>query len=204
MKKSNLKYFFIATIAALGITAVSVYSCEKQDFVPNTTEAVSNDPTKFVTEPGDICGDMIQKMIVRSDDRAVGKALIYNDTKYFYVIMSPMKGYLLGNSYMHIGSTIREIPSDGLGSPILANYEYLIDARPASTLRKFRIPIKELTGNNFVSVAVEVEKNTTTTEKPLIVWIEGRWMGEDKQGRSFVYTKQICKTDAAESNDAVE
>jgi hypothetical protein len=147
---------------------------------------------------------MVEKNIVKVDGRAVGQALIYNDTKYFYVIMTTKKGYLFSNSYMHIGSAIKEIPTDGDGNPILENYEYTIDAKPSSNFRKFRIPISEITGKNFVSVAVEAEKNTTTAEKPFTVWIDGQWMGDLQMGRTFVYTKQICKTDSAESNDAVE
>lgn len=204
MKKSNFKYFLIASVAVLGIVAVSIYSCEKQEFVPNTAESISNDPTRFITEPGAICGEMIEKNIVRSDGRAVGKALIYNDVKYFYVIMTPNKGFLLGNSFMHIGSTIREIPTNGDGNPVLRSYKYTIDAEPSSNFRKFRIPIVEITGKNFVSVAIEAEKNTTTAEKPFTVWIDGQWMGNQQLGRTFVYTKQLCRTDDAVSNSDVE
>ena len=66
---------FVAIGIAIGVTAVSVYSCEKQEFVPNTADAVSNDPTRFITEPGAICGEMVEKAIVKSDGRAVGQAL---------------------------------------------------------------------------------------------------------------------------------
>lgn len=204
MKKSNFKYFFIAAVVVLGVVAVSVYSCEKQEFIPNTTGSISNDPTRFVTEPGAICGEMVETNIVKADGRAVGTALIYNDVKYFYVIMTPNKGYLLGNSFMHVGSTIREIPADGNGNPVLRNYEYTIDAEPSSRFRKFRIPISEITGKNFVSVAVEAEKDVTDADKSFTVWIDGQWMGDQQMGRTFVYTKEICRTDEAESNNEVE
>jgi hypothetical protein len=204
MKKSNFKYFLIATVVVLGIVAGTVYSCEKQQFVPNTTEAISDDPTRFVTEPGAICGKMVEKSVVRADGRAIGRALIYNDIKYFYVILTANRGYLLGNAYMHIGSAMKEIPADGEGNAILQNYEYTIDAEPSSTFRKFRIPIKDISGNNFISVAVESSKSTAPSEKPVIVCIDGQFMGNDQKGRTFTYTKQICKTDNAQSNNEVE
>lgn len=204
MKKSNLKYFIITTVAVLGMVAISVYSCEKQEFVPNTTEGVSNDPTGYITEPGAICGEMIEKKIVKVDGRAVGQALVYNDTKYFYVIMTANKGYLFSNTYMHVGSSVKEIPTDGNGNPILENYEYTIDSKPSSTFRKFRIPLKEITGNNFVSVAIDAESNTTKPVKPYKVWIEGQLMGNKNLGQMFIYAKQICRTEDAQNNYEVE
>ncbi len=205
MKKTNLKMIFVAIGIAIGVTAVSVYSCEKQEFVPNTADAVSNDPTRFITEPGAICGEMVEKAIVKSDGRAVGQALIYNDTKYFYVIMSANKGYLFSNTYMHVGGAIKEIPTDGDGNPLVENFEYTIDSKPSSTFRKFRIPLKEITGNNFISVAIDAESSTTNQAKPFTVWVEGQLMGSQNIGQNFAYARQICKTDHAQStNEAVE
>jgi hypothetical protein len=204
MKKSNLKFFLIAAVLVLGVVVVSVYSCEKQTFVPQTTDSVSNDATRFITEPGAICGEMTEKLILKADDRAVGQALVYNDTKYFYVIMTPNKGYLLGNAFMEVGRDMKEIPSDGNRNPILSEYSYTIDSKPSSTFRKFRIPVSELTGNNFVSVAVEAVSSKASLNKSFMVWVEGEFMGTEQKGRIFTYTKQVCKTTPGQSNDAVE
>lgn len=204
MKKSNLKFIFIAIGIAIGITAVSVYSCEKQEFTPNTTEAISDDPTKFVTEPGAVCGKMVEKRVITQNNKHIANALIYNDTKYFYVILSPTKGFYLVDTYMQMVDKIGEIPLDDNGSIVYTDFEYSIVGNAPSTMRKFRIPIQEISGYSFGSVAVEVTTNPNRPAPKIVGFVDGKFVGGEVAGRIFPYTKQLCLTDNETSDAEVE
>ena len=201
MKPSNLKYLFIAAGVALGVTAISVYSCEKQQFTPNTAEAVADDPTKFITEPGAICGEMIEKSLVDQRGKAIGQAIVYNDTKFFYVIATPLKGFLFDKAYMHITDLVDEMPVSTSGDIELEKYEYHILNRPTSTLRKFRIPLGEIGAHSIVSVAIDVvsSKIEARPNRLFTAYVDGRLLGNN--GRMFAYERQNCLTDDAISDD---
>ena len=206
MKTSNLKYIFLAAGVALGVTAVSVYSCEKQNFVPNTDDAVSayEDPTKFITEPGAICGEMEEKYLINDQGKTIGQAIVYNDTKYFYVIATPSRGFLLDKAYMNVTDLVDEMPLDANGNVMLSKFEYKIESRPASTVRKFRIPLDQMRAESVISVAIDVVSSRAEARPHRLytAWIDGRELGNE--GRMFAYTRQNCLTDDAVSEDATK
>jgi hypothetical protein len=204
MKKSNLKFIFVAIGIAIGVTAVSVYSCEKQEFTPNTAEAVSDDPTRFITEPGAVCGDMIEKRVITQNNKHIANALIYNDTKYFYVILTPTKGFYLVDTYLEMADKIGEIPLDENGSIVYTDFEYSITGKSPSTMRKFRIPLNEFNGYSFGSVAVEVSNNPNRPVPKIVGFVDGKFIGGEVAGRIFPYTKELCLTDNAKSNEDVQ
>lgn len=204
MKKSNLKFIFLAIGVVIGITAVSVYSCEKQQFIPNTTEAISDDPTRFVTEPGAVCGEMIEKRVITQNNKHIANALIYNDTKYFYVILTSTKGFYLSNTYLQMVDKMGEIPLDENGNILYKNFEYSIEGKTPSTMRKFRIPIQEIGGYSFGSVAVEATGNPNRPDPKIVGFVDGKFIGTEIAGRVFPYTKGICLTNNGSSNAEVE
>lgn len=204
MKKSNLKFIFVAIGIAIGVTAVSVYSCEKQDFTPKTAEAISDDPTRFITEPGAVCGKMIEKRVLTANNKHIANALIYNDTKYFYVILTSTKGFYILDTYMEIADKVGEIPMDQEGNVMYKDFEYSIVNKAPSTMRKFRIPIQDINGYSFGSIAVEVSNNPNRPNPRIVGWVDGKFIGSEVAGRIFPYTKQICLTDNGTSDAEVE
>jgi hypothetical protein len=204
MKKSNLKLIFLAIGVVVGITAVSIYSCEKQQFVPHTTDAISDDPTRFITEPGAVCGDMIEKRVITQTNKHIANALIYNDTKHFYVILTPTKGNYIVDAYMEMADKIGEFPLDANGNVLYKEFEYAITGKDPSTMRKFRIPVQDIKGYSTGSIAVEVTSNPDRPDRKTIGWVDGKFIGSEVAGRIFPYTKGVCLTDNSTSNAPVE
>jgi hypothetical protein len=206
MKKSTLKLVVVALVLGVVGVALSVYSCEKQNFVPNTNNAVSasEDPSKFITEPGAICGEMTHRSITDANRREIGTAYIYNDTKYFYVMLAASKGFYLGNAFLQVSDKIGEIPLDSNQNADFKNFEYSITPAKFSTMRKFRIPTAEISGYNFVSAAVQTSTDPSGVPSGSIAWIEGKFYGAGKPGKVFRYTKGVCLTDDAQSEEEVK
>ncbi len=204
-KKTKLRYFIAATIITLAVVAVSVYSCEKRVFIPNTDEAIADNPDRFISEPGAICGNIVEKRIMKSADDDLGEALVYNDAKYFYVILTSKRGHYLKNAYMEVCDKFGQLPLDDKGAPEIAKFEYKIRRQPASTVRKFRVPIAEIKGNNYVAVAVEFVNQLNNDNQPIkLAWVDGKFFGTEDAGRVFTYTKQQCLTTPGETEQINE
>lgn len=200
MKKSNFKFFLLATVVSAGVVAASVYSCEKEEIIPNETTKNAESADGFVTEPNGVCGVILEKDIVDQQHKTVGQALIYNDTKYFYVVMSSYKSYEFTDVYMQIDDKYGDFPLDESGNPLLKEFEYSITGQPASHARKFKIPLTEMSGVSHLSVGAKVKMvmEGSTNTKPITVWVDGKFYGSDKIGRSFVFEKTACLTTQGE------
>lgn len=200
MKKPNFKYLIFAAIVCIGVVVVSVYSCEKETIIPNESSRNSTGTDGFISIPGEICGEITQRAILNSKNQNVGKALIYNDTKDFYLVLNANSEYNFTNVYMHIADKFGDFPVDLDGNPILDEFEYSITDKPMSNARKFKIPLTEIAGYSHVSVAAQLvnAQNGQKVEKINIVWVEGKFYGTDKSGRSFPFRKTACLTTEGE------
>jgi hypothetical protein len=200
--KKNMKYVFLTGLVALGVAAVSVYSCEKETIVPNT-ESTSKKPE--VLPAGDICGKMMNKSIVKfhnMESDAIGKvygeALIYNDTKYFYVeLKSNDKNIYLTDAYMEIAKSPATIPTGEDMDAVLRQFKYHILNRPAAISRKFRVPLNELRNFNLIAVATKfkhMNNGSAESKDSGILWISGDRINNSSEGFAFDYKKQVCET----------
>lgn len=196
MKKSNVKYFLILAVAALGIGAVSMYSCEKETILPNEENLTKVDIDLKTEMPvaSSICGEMIQQTIVKADGKVVGEAYYYNDTKYFYVILSTGRGYYMQDAYMDIQNDTRSFPTDKDGNPHVSEFKYSITGNPLSNVRKFRVDLSEMQGKSYISVTAQIRNflKGKFVGKYERAWIEGRAYGTTEKGRMFLYTKSAC------------
>lgn len=197
--KKNVKYVFVAGALALGITALTVYSCEKEVITPNSPENRSS----VVLPDGDICGKMVNKQLIRENGRVMGEALLYNDTKYFYVELSSQeKGYYFADAYMHVASKPELLPVDKRGNVNIAKFEYSITAHNLQETRKFRIPLTSMKSKAIVAVTAEAKHmnmGDNENQEKLTVWIKGTEFGTgDIKGQMFKYQKQICWTQDGE------
>lgn len=196
MKKSNLKYLFASVVVALGVVAVSVYSCEKEVITPNnlTTEGTEMKTDVNIPIPGSICGKIQQKGLIKVNDQEVGEALVYNDTKYFYVQLTTNRGYYMMDANMHICTKFEEIPVDKYSNPDISRFTYSISGKPLSTVRKFRVALTEMNGNSLVTVTVKT-KYLRKGDDPIRferAWVDGRSFGTTEPGRVFAYEKGLC------------
>ena len=200
--KKNLKYVFLTGLTVLTVAAVSVYSCEKENIVPNTE---NNAKKQEVLPTHDICGKMINKSIIKfhnNESDAIGKvygeALIYNDTKYFYVeLKSNDKNIYLTDAYMEITKDPSTIPTGEDMDAVLRQFRYRIINQPAAISRKFRVPMNELSGVNSIAVATRfkhMNNGSAASIDPGILWISGNRISDNSEGFMFKYEKQICYT----------
>jgi hypothetical protein len=203
-KKTKFRYFLTGSLIVIAAIVVGVYSCEKRIFTPQTDTAISDDPTRFITEPGAVCGKILDKRIMKDQETSVGEALVYNDGKYFYVLLNTKKGYLK-DAYMHVSSKYGSLPMTEDGTPIIEKFNNKITGERPSNLRKFRIPLTELSGTSYISVAAEYVQNlNNNNQKVHITWVEGKFFGTTNPAQIFDYKKQICYTDDAVSDDPKE
>ena len=198
--KKNLKYVFFTGLVALGVAAVSVYSCEKEVITPNSPE---NRSTSGVLPAGDICGKMVNKQLIRENGKVMGEALIYNDTKYFYVeLTSQEKGYYFADAYMHIASRADLMPVDIEGNADISKFEYSITGRKLEETRKFRIPLSDLKPIAVIAVTAEAKHmnmGDNEHQEKLTVWIKGSQFGTGaNRGQMFKYQRQTCFTQDGE------
>lgn len=203
--KKNLKYVFAAGVIALGITAVSVYSCEKEVITPNSPENRS----AVVLPDGDVCGKMVNKQLIRENGKVIGEALLYNDTKYFYVeLTSQEKGYYFSDAFMHIASRAELMPLDAEGSVDISKFEYSITGRKLEETRKFRVPLTSLKPKAVVAVTAEVKRmnmGDNDHQEKLTVWIKGNEFGTGEvKGQMFKYNKQTCWTQDGEQDTSAQ
>ena len=65
MKRSNLKYFIAATLVAAGVTAVSMYSCEKENITPTGQVQMDYEKLAEPDQPSGpaVCGEVQRKQI---------------------------------------------------------------------------------------------------------------------------------------------
>lgn len=196
MKKSSLKYVFATLVLTLGIVVISVYSCEKEVIVPNNISSTASrtDADLTLPIPGSICGEIQQKAMITMNGQEVGIALIYNDSKHFYVELTTNKGYYMKDANMHICKNFNELPLDEKGNPDIPRFTYSIYGKPLSTVRKFRVGLQEMSGVSSIAVAVQTKylRKSNSQDDFEIAWIDGRKFGTTVPGRAFGYEKTLC------------
>jgi hypothetical protein len=198
-KNSTLKFAFVTLLAAVILIAISFYSCEKEVITPNK-DLQSNslyEPDFILPIPSSVCGKIDQKSIFLLNGVAIGDALIYNDNRYFYILLTTRNEYYMKDAYMHICKNFDEIPMDDYSNPAILDYTYSIKDQPISTVRKFRVKLNEMSGSSYISVTAEV-KNMSIASRPIkfeSAWIEGRQIGLTIKGTVFHYEKGLCLED---------
>ena len=209
MKTSKLKYVLVASLAAIGITAVSVYSCEKEMISPNSittaeSEGMASDLRLTTAEPGDFCGAITEKYLITDEGQKVGKAFIYNDAKNMFVTLMTIRGYYMGAANAHVASDPNDFPMNDDKNPAVNQFEYRINASGLTNVRKFVIPSKDVNDKNYVAVCAAVRMLKSSEEKSLNVkpelpansswiWIEGRTFGQGHVGRMFKFDLTTCE-----------
>lgn len=198
-KRRNIRIFFITLGITAGLGGLSMYSCEKESISPNPTTIHQEKTTRPIEG---YCGDVMQKSIIfNSNNEEVGQALVYNDTRYFYVEINSWSDYLIEDAYLFIGTNRNQIPLDKFNNPDPSAYTYSIEGKPLNNIRKFRIPLSDMPGQSILSCAIEMRKpkNKGVATGEEYAWIDGFFIGASIRGRYFGYDKQICRTTQGES-----
>lgn len=199
MKKKNLTYIILAGLTGLVAVCLSVYSCEKEVITPNSAEKLKPGSSM----PETFCGKVMEKELVGENGAIIGTAVIFNDTKYFYVNMKSTNDYIFGDAAMHIATRPESIPVDQNRNPAVSEFDYKVKGQALSTNRSIIVPLSDMKGFSFVAVNVQAKALHSTEKHALFVstWIDGREFGNTVKGRLFTYDKQECLTTEGVSDD---
>jgi hypothetical protein len=209
MKTSKVKFVLAAALVAVGVTAVSVYSCEKEDVNPTGLSSSEMDARAAEVQidlpsPINVCGDVKEEYIV-SEKGKIGKAIIFNDSKYFYVLLRSSKGITISEAIMHAEGKSGMMPLNEEKNPKISAFEYRLDPKPNATLVKFQIPIAEIGKMSFVAISIAAIDHTMVKstggaepqlpDNVLRGWVDGRSYGANGVARMFQYHSNICPLD---------
>lgn len=208
MKTKKLTYVITALLAGITILSVSVFSCEKENIAPKTlTENITNQKmVSDLPDPGKICGSAKELNLVADNGSVIGKAVIFNDTKYFYVKFRCNNNYSLGDAAMHISPTSDQFPMDENRNPLISAFNHKIKGQSLSSTRSIIVPVSELYGQSYIAATVQAKSLHSNEKHSLFVsaWVDGRSFGNTVKGRVFVYKKQTCLETNGASNQMEE
>lgn len=206
MKNSKFKFALVALALATGVTAVSVYSCEKENIVPGSTSEVDAEQSVSelkltIADPDQVCGTVSERYLITNAGKKIGKAFYYNDAKNFYVQLMTIRGYYMTATNMHICGSHKEFPLNADGNPAVSEFKYLINGDPLTNVRKFVVPIRDLNEKSYVAIAATVKLLKKGEEKVDIsapsniirIWAEGKSFGENRLGKMFIYDQTTCE-----------
>lgn len=208
MKNKKFTYIILASLIGVIAVSLSVYSCEKEVITPNSGNELNSDRNK----PGDpmpenYCGRTTELKLVADNGSVVGTALIFNDTKYFYVRMKSSNDFLLGDAALHVAPEVLGFPLDENKNPNVSLFKYKIKGQELSHERSIIVPLSDMKGLSYVAATVQAKALHSTEKHVMFVttWIDGRQFGDSDKGRFFTYNKQECLTTEGQSdNDLTE
>lgn len=196
MKKKKLSYLIASILTCLFIAAVSFYSCEKEEILPNTLTdgGTTNKMGTDMPDPTKICGKAKELYLIAHDGAAIGKAIIFNDTKYFYVHFRCNDRYILGDAAMHISPISDQFPLDQNGNPLISEFDFKIKGLPLSSTRAIIVPISKLYGQSYVAASVQAKALRSEGKQTIFLtaWADGRSFGNTVKGKMFFYKKNTC------------
>lgn len=208
MKKSSLKYVLFAAVAAVGVVAASIYSCEKEVVSPTGSEKSDYERLAValhVPVPPSVnaCGEILEKYIVGPEGQKVGKATIFNDKTNVYVTMMTVRGFIIKNASMEVCDRAGQMPLNADKNPDVSAFEYFTNGSTTSNVTRFIIPKKEMDKSSFYAIAVtlrSVRGNEKFSEDApagiMRAWVQGKVWGANENGRLFDYTMGICQLDS--------
>lgn len=186
-------------------------SCEKEEIQPMQNQTIKSNqrvPDELMPLP-DICGEIEHKDLKLSNRSKVGDVYIFNDRNNLYVNVLVLKGTLMKNAYLYIG-TMDKIPLTMDMDPNFMRYTYIETSEHYGRYRKFIIPLSALSKRFTMSLMAEtkVEKigddqNDETDLVPVDgeksyygnAWADGKLFGEINTGRFFTYLLKGCDVD---------
>jgi hypothetical protein len=218
--KTNISLWTrIVLLLILGATATYslLISCEKEDIQPIRSQTLKNGqsaPNDLMPLP-EICGEIEHKDLKASDKTKVGDVYIYNDRNNMYVQVMSLKGTLLKNAYLFVGSMDR-IPLTPNMDPDVDRFTYIESSERYDRSRKFIIPLSALDNRFTMSMMVETKAvkpsggendasglSSIDSEKPYYgtAWVEGKPYGEVNSGMFFNYLIERCEIDHSVRRD---
>lgn len=187
---------FISVVTALGF----LISCEKENIQPVGPQDLKSSqkvPDELLPLP-EICSEIIHKDLLLKDNTKIGDVYLLNDAHYFYVHVLARKGTLFHNAYLYAG-LMENIPMTREMNPDVERFTRIIKQDDFGTVRRFKIPMKELSGKFIVSLMVQTKDDKLSIQEDFVkyfrAWADGKLYGNTNIGRLFTYKKGICRVD---------
>jgi len=198
MNHTRFRFLIASTFFAAGIAAVSVYSCEKENFTPGLSSKNNDVEIKKVVMPADFCGELISKPVLDAHGSVLAESMIYNTDKYLIVSIYAQNGRYIEDVYMNICKTFDEIPLNDWGNPLYDSFNFKILGKKLCNIRTFQVPLKQVPRTAMISVMAEVRPLIPTSmsdkqeSRVSKAWIEGKIYGGDQKGRVFMHSYTYC------------
>jgi hypothetical protein len=204
MKRKRNKWRRFTLFSGLIIlTTIAVFfSCQKEEIVPEMkNDAVNMVASEDVIRRPFYCGELVRKDLLLKNDMKIGNAFFYNDNDYFYVQLVADRGYSFHSAFLYTGF-FNDIPLNANLNPDVGAFTYQIIADDMNTVRKFKIPLTDLTGSFDVSLMVQTKKSNFSWEERKFKfersWCHGKLYGNTLFGRFFTYQKGACTVNTPE------
>lgn len=197
--KKNVRIMILSAVMLTGAVGVTMYSCEKETIVPNNNaEAVKTIGIDgYIPDVSQICGKVQNIDLIDANlGRAVGRAYVYNDKKNFYILLHTNDEIYMKTAYLDAQTSIEEIPQSG-GGFLMSDFTYNVGGFPATDVRRFKVPIREVLGKEYLACAVKLYSRTDPSRKGY-AWVKGKSVGS---GMVFKYNMQECLMDDYVSAD---
>lgn len=195
--KKNLKSILAIAVVATGVIAVSMYSCEKENIQPNnaTEEVVEKDITTILPDAMSLCGEITKTQLVSAQSGStIGTAFIYNNKSTLWVVLYTKKGAYMKNAYLEIAEKVSDLPVNIRKNQLMFDkFTYRIDAEPASNVRVFKVPMKNIRNKTVFSAMVQIRTNGQNEFKER-AWIQGK-IGFNGGGQAFNHVLDRCRPD---------
>ena len=195
-KRNNWRRFTLISGIIISVTIALFFSCQKEEIIPfDKNKSVEQPPSQDLFPRPFFCGDLVRKDLILKNETKIGNAFFYNDNDFYYVHLVANRGYSFHNAYLFTGQ-FEDIPLNMDLNPDISAFNYQIVSDDMSTVRKFKIPLAELTGTFDVSLMVQTKNSNFTWEdrrnKFERAWCQGKLYGNTLFGRFFIYRKGTC------------
>jgi hypothetical protein len=196
MSAKSFLILFTSAIAMASLALFSFLSCEKE-----TLEVYQRGTKNSIPIRGTICGSIEEKDILNDNNDIIGNALLYNNTKNFYIEITLPDSLCIMNCYAHLSTSLYDFPLDSLQNLNYFAFNHVFRYTHLSYFKRIIIPLTELPNRSYMAVAIEYGKWENQELLKKIAWIDGIRFGSSIRGRITAFDKKQCLVQNGEAID---
>jgi hypothetical protein len=143
---------------------------------------------------GSICGEIEQKDIIDDQGNAIGLALLYNDTKNFYLYLSLSDSLIVEQTNLHWSQELMNFPMDSFHNLDLGNFKFTKREVLPRNSQKIIIPLPQLPSRFYLAAGITFKNYKNSASGKNIAWIDGIRYGSSYRGKVTAFERKICLT----------
>ena len=187
---------FTATVASIALSLFSFLSCEKENSITFKKNELEQMP-----ERGTTCGTIEQKDILNETNDVIGTALLFNNSKNFYIELTLPDSLSILNCYLHSSLNLYDFPVDSNYNLNWNNFNHIFQFTRLNNFNRIIIPLNELPNRSYLAIAIEYGKYENQKSIKNILWVDGIRFGSSIRGRITAYDKKSCLTQSFEGQN---